>query len=282
MRDIAIAIYLVLFTQPAWAELIRATLPNGLNVTAEYNAAKDGNPTVLIVHPLLQTRDFSVIVNLSEALISDGYGVLRPTLSLGIDSRRQSLACEAIHNYSMQDKIDEIAFWKDWLDGKSAGPVIGFGHSSGGTLVAMYEDQQQTSAFKSLILLAPVHYGFPGGTGIDPRQMEQAFIDEKEKQPDRLEQYRLSYCKKFTTPRSHYLEFVRWDEAAVTNLLKGIKVHTDVVYGTADPTLNSSWKLLLEQSNIPISYVSGGNHFFSGFAELDMHDVVLDLIDDQI
>lgn len=278
MRSIVFIMCLLLSNQTAVAELVKTKLPNGLNVTAEYDPAEKGKPTLLVMHPFLQTHNFSVIANLTDSLVSEGYGVLRPTLSLGIDGRKQSLPCEAVHAYSLQDKIDEIGFWRDWLEQKSIGPVIGFGHSSGASYVAMYEHQQKSAAFKSLTLLTPIHYGFPGGTGIDPAQRDMALEAEQDGKPDELIQYKLSFCEKFTAPRSRYLEYTHWDETAVTEMLEEISIHTHVVYGTADPSLNDSWKERLEKAGKHLIYVPEGNHFFSGPAEFDMHDVILDVL----
>lgn len=280
MRGIAFILCLLLSAQTAVAELVKEKLPGGITVTAEYDAAEAGKPTILVIHPFLQTHNFSVIANLTDSLVSEGYGVLRPTLSLGIDGRKQSLPCEAVHAYSLQDRIDEIGFWKDWLAQRSIGPVIGFGHSSGATFMAMYEYQQKPDAFKKLILLTPIHYGFPGGTGIDPAQRDIALQAAKQGKPDELFQYKLSFCEKFTAPRSRYLEYTRWDEVAVTGMLRDISIHIDIVYGTADPSLNDSWKARLEKAGKHLTYVPEGNHFFSGPAEFDMHDVILEVLDE--
>lgn len=265
-----------LISSSAHARFIRETLPEGVAVTADYRKAEEGKPTILVIHPFLQTHHFSVIANLSDTLVSEGFGVLRPTLSLGIDNRRQSLACEAVHNYPLQDKYDELAFWQAWLKKQGVKEVIGFGHSSGATTVAIY--QSQGSTFKSLVLLSPIHYGHPGGTGINPGQKAQALEDDLQGKPDKLSRYKLSFCENFTLPRSRYLEYVKWDEKAVLKMLKTLSVHTDVIFGTVDPSLNDSWKQGLKDSGVHMSYVPGGNHFFSGTAEFDMHDAVIEAL----
>ena len=100
---------------------------------------------------------------------------------------------------------------------------------------------------------------------------------EKQGKQDELVQYKLSFCEKYTAPLSRYLEYVRWDENAVTEMLNNIDIHTHIVYGTADPSLNDSWKEKLEKAGKHLVYVPEGNHFFSGPAEFDMHDVILEV-----
>lgn len=260
-------------------EHINESLPDGVHASAEFIKPEEGKPVVLVLHPFLQTYSFSVIENLTESLVSEGYGVLRPTLSLGIDYRKQSLACEAVHGYSLDEKVQELQFWSDWLRKRKINDVIGFGHSSGATMVAMY--QAQSRFFKSLILLSPVHYGYPGGTGIDPAQRDKALQDEAAGVPDGLQQFKLSFCENFAAPRKRYLEYIAWDEAKVVELIRSLQVRTDVVFGTKDPSLNPSWKKALEESDVEMTYVTDGNHFFSGPAEFDMHDAFLELLSGQ-
>ncbi len=74
----------------------------GLTAAAAYWQGEADMPPVLIAHGFLQTREFPTVSRLAESLADFGYSVLKPSLSLGIDRRTKSLACEAIHTHSMQ------------------------------------------------------------------------------------------------------------------------------------------------------------------------------------
>ena len=45
--------------------------------------------------------------------------------------RIQSLACEAVHNHSIQQDAKEIAHWVNWLYKESGRPITLIGHSAG-------------------------------------------------------------------------------------------------------------------------------------------------------
>lgn len=262
------------------AEQLWQKLPNGLNATAGYAAPKDNKPIVLIMHPFLQTSNFSVVANLSETLVDEGYGVFMPTLTLGIDSRTQSKPCEAIHTESFADKAEELAFWIAWLQKNHKHKIIVLGHSSGASLLIRLLSGKPDLSVARAILLSPVHYGFPGGAGMNPPEREQALKDQQAGKKDDLVQYKISFCDNYTTPRSVYLDITSNTEEVINAQLATIKIPTSIIYGSKDDALNPSWRDYLNQSNHSITVVPDGNHFFSGTAEFDMHDAVLDALSD--
>ena len=109
-------------------------LRSGLTAVSDYWPGEADLPAILILHGFLQTREFQTVRRLAEALSDEGYSVLLPSLTLGLDRRRQSVACEAIHTHSMQQDVDELRAWIDWLAAQrndleapaiAAFPVIG-------------------------------------------------------------------------------------------------------------------------------------------------------------
>ncbi|MES9992843.1 MAG: hypothetical protein ABW098_12865 [Candidatus Thiodiazotropha sp.] len=85
-------------------------MESGLTINAEYLDNESQAPAILILHGFLQTRDSFTLRRLGKALHEAGYRILLPNLSLGINDRRQSLACEAIHNHPMEQDTKEIAY----------------------------------------------------------------------------------------------------------------------------------------------------------------------------
>ena len=121
----------MLWALPGLAAEITQTLPNGLKVTADYRPAAAGAPTLLILHGFLVTSTFPTVQALANEFSAKGYGVLAPSLSLGINTRRAGLACDAVHTHTLAEDRAEIAFWVDWLAQHSQGSIVLVGHSFG-------------------------------------------------------------------------------------------------------------------------------------------------------
>ena len=153
--------FLMFITQNACAKEVFIQIGNGISGLAEYSEGDNDKPAVLVLHGIFQTKEFSTIRLIGDHLEDSGYSTLRPTLSLGLDSRRQSLACEAIHTHSMETDITEITKWVDWLQKKTGKPVILVAHSAGATQLVAYLDKnkdklpsfQKSSSSVSLILV---------------------------------------------------------------------------------------------------------------------------------
>ena len=117
---------LLTFGCPTWAhaEIAQLEMRPRIYASAEYLAGQRDKPAVLLLHGFLQTREFPTVATLARSLHDAGYAVLSPTLSLGIPNRRQSLACEAVHRHGMEDDIDEIARWVDWLKSRGHRSIV--------------------------------------------------------------------------------------------------------------------------------------------------------------
>jgi hypothetical protein len=109
---------LLLPIHPALAEPVEAKLPNGIIATADFRTGQPARPAVLLLHGFLQTRHSPPMSSLANTLADQGYTVLTPTLTLGINRRAKSLACEAVHTHDLESDVGEIGFWVDWLTGK--------------------------------------------------------------------------------------------------------------------------------------------------------------------
>ncbi len=91
IRSILIRLALVAGVQltnfaQAWADVVTLELQQGLTARAEYRAGARDKPAVLILHGFLQTHNFPTVHNLAEGLVTAGYSVLTPTLTLGGDT----------------------------------------------------------------------------------------------------------------------------------------------------------------------------------------------------
>ena len=203
---------------------------------------------------------------------------MSPNLSLGINDRKLSLECEAIHTQTIEQDIQEIDFWVQWLLHTANTPVIAIGHSSGALQVLGYPD---SSRLRSLILISLVAIGPEGAASIDQEQYKGALEDQEQGNPDQLGRYRFSYCNSFASPRDVYLELVSWDEQKVLQKLEKKTLPVHVIFGDEDFTLSESWLSDINNPNVLIHHLSGSNHFFSGIAEFDLHDKVLEILSNE-
>ena len=250
-------------------------LPNGLRVNAEYRPAKQGKATVLLVHPLQQTYNFPTIKNLADSLSEEGYGVLIPNLSLGISDRKLRLECESIHTHTLEQDIDEVDFWINWLSRTTSTPIIAIGHSTGALQAAGYRD---SSLLHALVLVSLVTIGPEGAASIDTDQLEQARNEQGLGTQDQLGQYKFSYCNNYVTLRNVYLEIASWDEQKVSRKLASKSIPVHIIFGDEDYTLNSPWLSELNKPNVFVHHINGSNHFFSGLGEFELHEKVLEIL----
>ena len=135
-------------TVPVRAATISQVLPNGRSGLADYRPGEAGRPAVLVVHGFLQTFNFSTIAALVNDLADQGYTVLAPTLTLGIDGRSASLACDAIHTHTEVGEAEEVAAWVAWLRARGYADIALIGHSSGALTVLDYAAHADTAVRK--------------------------------------------------------------------------------------------------------------------------------------
>ncbi len=279
MRTIFIGLLLLTSVAPTTlqAEQINEELPDGIRVNAMYEPAEPDKPVVLLIHPLQQTYHFSTIAGLADNLTDNGYGVLVPNLSLGISNRKQSLECEAIHMHTLDQDIDEIAFWVNWLKRTTKSPIVAMGHSSGALQILGYQDEAQ---LQSMLLISLVTVGPYGAAAIDPTQLEFALSDRQQGNPNRLGQFKFSYCNNYVTARDTYLDLATWDDNKVSGQLSDVTVPVHIILGDEDYAQHVRWLSSIELPNVQVHRIEGGNHFFSGTGEFDLHDKVIEILEE--
>ncbi len=154
-------IALILFFTPCIAnsELITHGMGRGLAATAEYLQGDAGAPAALILHGFLQTREFITVRRLADSLHESGYTILLPNLTLGINVRKESLSCEAIHTHSMQQDLNEISRWIDWLEHRKHDKIVLIGHSAGSLQLAAYLSSHLNQPIQHSILISLIAYG---------------------------------------------------------------------------------------------------------------------------
>jgi len=249
----------------------------GVTAEADYWPGEADMPAVLILHGFLQTGAFPTVRRLAESLAEEGFSVLTPSLTLGLNRRRQSLACEAIHTHSMQQDVAELAAWTDWLAERAGKPPVLIGHSSGGVqLVAMLESNPGLGVDRAL-LVSLSSFG-------EGRSPEQIGLVERRARADLgrhfngMNAYALAYCNRYVTNPKSLLSYLEWDRARLAQALVSGLAPVALIYGDRDGLLDKAWLDTLQAGGVTIRPVPGAHHFFDLANEFDLSDEVAQLI----
>lgn len=262
----------------AGSALMTLAVSPTLTAEADYWPGEADRPAVLVVHGFLQTRDFPTVRRLAEALADDGFAVLLPSLSLGLDRRRQSLACEAIHTHSMQQDIDELGIWIDWLTKRSGRAPILIGHSSGGVQLAALLSERRDTPVERAVLVSPTYFG--GELAPDSRDALLARARrDLASDPLRIARYSLTFCRNYVTGPGQLLSYLAWDSAKLGAALGSLPAPVALIIGDHDRRVDHNWIDALRDTGVDVRTVEGANHFFDLTHEFDLYDEVLAILD---
>ena len=272
-------VLLLISSLPVQADVARAgvvstSLPGGLKVSAEYRVGEPKLPAVLLVHGFLQTRNYLTVAGLVNGLADAGYTVLAPTLSLGVQARKRSLACEAIHTHSMQDDVAEIDFWVKWLVKQGHNQVILVGHSFGSLQSLVYLDKKPHPAVKQLIATSLITLENSMGHQAELQQQVRKAREAASRGDNNLDDYALSFCNKYPSPAKAYLSYAEWSKERILNLLVRTRVPVEVIVGGSDKRMGTDWKSLMIDKGARVTTIPGANHFFDAAHEFDLLETV--------
>ena len=269
---------LLTFGFPTWAhaEIAQLEMRPRIYASAEYLAGQRDKPAVLLLHGFLQTREFPTVATLARGLHDAGYAVLSPTLSLGIPNRRQSLACEAVHRHGMEDDIDEIARWVDWLKSRGHRSIVLVGHSFGSLQLLAYLSADPDKSVKGFIGASLIETQI----GATPRPVLIARLENPVLGKNgALVTQNLSLCKKYTAAPHSLLSYVRWDQARTLAAVKNAPVKVQLIMGDADNMIVHNWIMALQHVHTPMVVIHGANHFMDGEHEFDLLEQTLAFLD---
>ena len=275
----ALSLFCLLFSATCVTETIREKLPSGLYGVAEYREGDVSKPAVLVLHGFLTTHNFNTVLGIADLLTYNSYPVLTPTLTLNINARQAGLACDAIHTHTMEQDLEEIGYWINWLIHRGHKQIVLIGHSSGSLELLAYLNQTAAPAIKHLITTSLVY-----SNGFNPRGLvdEQiASAQRKHQQADRsLQSYTLSYCKgNFLAPPDVYLSYTAWPQDRVLGALQQSPIPVTIIMGGNDERFQTSWIEGLQQAGPELIIIPGASHFFDAHHEFDLHDVILSILE---
>lgn len=250
---------------------------DGLVAEAEYWPGAVDKPAILIAHGFLQTLEFPTVRRLAESLADEGYSVLTPSLTLGINRRRQSLACGAIHTHSMAQDVAELQAWTRWLTQRAGKHPVLIGHSTGGLHLAAMLESLPGLPVEKLVMVSLVHLGDGDIAGGVQLARQQARADTDTDEP-RLRRYAISYCRDYVTTPDRVLSYLEWDADRLKRALRGIPVPTTVIVGDRDGQIDPDWLVALKKEGVQVRRIKGADHFFDFEYEFDLLDDVVMVI----
>lgn len=256
---------------PLTAETVALDLPEGPTARAEFRPGELERPAVLILHGFLQTHNFSTVRSLTDELAFRGYTVLAPTLTFGIDRRRQSLPCDAVHNHTLEGDVREIEHWLEWLVARGHRSVVLVGHSTGSLELLAYVAGQPQPAVAGVVAtsLGAIDHWDAGQDDFERARREAAAGEPG------LGSYHIAYCRgNYTAPPAAYLSYRRWDKARLLAAIDASRAPIHVVLGGADKRLPRAWRDRLRQTCAAVEVIPGASHFFDATHEFALHDAV--------
>lgn len=256
------------------ADEIRLKMPNGLTANAEYSQGADSQPVVIILHGFLQTYEFPTVARLANSLREEEFTVLTPSLSLGIDHRKQSLSCEAIHNHSMSEDAVELGAWVDWLHQKTGKPVTLIGHSVGSLNLLGYVSTQPSENVERLVLISLLNLD-EDKISHNTESSYQRALENQARGKRGLANYSLSFCERYPSEVDDFLSYRSWTTDQTITALQSINLPTYIILGGKDERMTPTWRSELMATPAEIVLVEGAGHFFDTQYEFDLLDEVL-------
>lgn len=274
LGQLALATLVCALSGPCRAEAIQQRLANGLVANAEYHHGS-GKQAVLVLHGLLATHHFPTIQSIVGELRDNGYTVLAPTLTLGINDRKTSLPCNALHLHTMAQTVQELGWWVNWLAAQGNDDISLVGHSAGSVQVLAYTQGDphpvvRRQVLTSLVPLERLPGTEPAGAGAAQARQWRAAGDRH------IARYDLSFCHgNFSAPPEVYLSYRAWDKQRVLEALRKTRLTTTVIMGGNDDRFTGdTWMSALHKDVPNLVVLPTANHFFDGMAEFALLDSI--------
>lgn len=271
---IIIGFLLLLTSFSSQSEIVTTQITPSIKANAEYRSDDASGPLLIFLHGFLQTRDFSTVRRLSNALYDNGYSVLSVNLSLGISDRRSSLPCESIHLHTLQDDSNEIKHWVNWAKQKGHKDIILVGHSAGSVSISAYLASHFDPVVKKTILISLTYYG-PGRPAANEKvihaEKAQKMLAENNQQ---ISDFALNYCKKYITTAAAFMSYYNWTKNHIIDALVNSTSENYVIIGAGDQRIDKAWIDELQTAKAHVTLIDEANHFFDMTHEFDLVDSV--------
>ena len=275
MRVTALLVWLLVTAIPAAALAGSARMELALApdrvAEADYWPGAADMPAILILHGFLQTREFPAIRRLAQALADQGFSVLTPTLSLGLNRRRQSLACEAVHTHTLEQDVAELSTWTRWLAGRTGKAPVVIGQGVGGIQIAAMLDAREAPVDRALLVDTNAFQQRPSGA---PGVALPAVSGDARG----IAIYRLGYCARYAGTTAASGSYLAWDRDRVQQALLALDTPVTLISGGGSARVGTDWLRALEEGGVAVRLIPGVEHFFDLAHAPELLDEVLRVI----
>jgi pimeloyl-ACP methyl ester carboxylesterase len=260
------------------AETVSLKTPGNILSTAEYHQGDQGKPLLIFIHGFLQTRSFTTVARLFDALHESGFPVLAPTLSLGVSNRAQSLPCESIHLHSLNSDTEEIDLWVEWAIAHGHREIVLIGHSAGSVNITAYLGGKIHPQVKKTILISLTYFGPDRAAAFETEAHAQKAREMLDSGDTGVERFALAFCKEYVSTAKDFLSYYEWSDKQV---LKAINVggsRNYIIIGSEDERIGQEWIAALQRERGKVIVIEGASHFFDQSHEFDLLDSVENII----
>lgn len=253
--------------------------------------ASPSDGVVLMLHGTLAHGRMEVMAAVQDLLADHGLNSLSINLSYGIDAREGMFECDAPIRHGIDDHLQEVGLWHEWLQDEGYGPVTLFGHSRGGNHMARYLTEHDPDGIHGMVLVAASTFdedeaaadyeeqaGMPLQVLLD-RANELQRMDQEE---TLMEDVRFLYCEDLdVTPRAFLGSYEPTSKNDTPTVIRGMQVPTLVIVGSEDdvvPDLPQKVEAVKDSGDITLMTVDGAGHFFRDFFADDVAEFTADFI----
>ncbi|WP_018141593.1 alpha/beta hydrolase [Thioalkalivibrio sp. ALJ7] len=256
--------------------------------------ASPSDGVVLMLHGTLAHGRMEVMAAVQDLLADHGLNSLSINLSYGIDAREGMFECDAPVGHGIDDHMQEVSLWHQWLQDEGYGPVTLFGHSRGANHMARYLTAHEPEDIKGLVLVAAstfdeeeaaAEYEEQAGTPLQVLLDRAKELQRMDQEETLMEDVRFLFCEELdVTPRAFLGSYEPTSENDTPTVIRGIQTPTLVIVGSEDdvvPDLPEKVEAVKDSGDISVMTVDGADHFFRDFFADDVADFAADFINQQ-
>ncbi|EDP75746.1 alpha/beta hydrolase [Hydrogenivirga sp. 128-5-R1-1] len=274
-------ITLLIVFSSVWAEAVSITIDyegRKLKANAEWVVPEGVKPEVAVLwlHGLFQThRMREPISQQREFWVSEGYPVLSPTLTLGVNDRREPYDCSYPLDHEYELNVREIKEWVGWLKSKGVKKIILAGHSMGGQqVIHVAAELKGDSSVVGLLGVAPAK-----GTVREHPLLKRAEKLVKEGKGKTLLETNFFYCQKAKVSARTLYTYYGIDRN-IGRYLQRIDVPVLIVWGGEDTRVKNLPEFLEPyikgRDNVRVEVVDYAGHFFRDLAAEDLSAIAVE------
>ena len=246
-------------------------------------------PVILMIHGTFAHNQMEIMATIQELLTDAELSSLAINLSLSIDDRHGTLACETPHAHRDSDALDEIGLWLDWLKARGAERVVLLGHSRSGNQIARFVAERDAPQVEAVVLIAPSvwdadqaanRYQESFGVPLSMRLEEARELVAAGKPGAWLEQTGFIYCAGAKVTAATFLDYYAPDKRRDTpSVLPAIHKPVIVFAGSEDkvnPALEAKAAAVADGEQVKLFVIDGADHFFRDLYAEDLVEIVIE------